>query len=285
MNKVTRILVVAHLALVMLFSVWRDCVWAQTAAPAVDPAITNLAVRLSEALHKAKGKRVIVLDLKGPQGEAHAVGKWLADQLSDALRRGNQELDVLERSAIESRADAGDAPATDEALDKRTIELARSAGANAVVIGSFAKVENLLGISLNVRKPDRPGNLLGQVTGTVPISEEIAALSANPIPTFKGEVARAGVGGVTNPRCIYCPNPEYSAEARAANYQGFVALKMLVNAEGRVANVWIVKSPGLGLDEKAIQVVKQWRFKPAEDASGKPVAVTLPVEITFRMYP
>src|SRR6267154_2804088 len=108
MKKVSRILVLGQIALLMLFSVWRDCAGEQTAAPAVEPAITNLAVRLTEALHKAKRKRVIVLDLRGPQGEAHPVGKWLADHLSAALRTGAPELRVIDRSQIEGQTNAQD---------------------------------------------------------------------------------------------------------------------------------------------------------------------------------
>jgi len=284
MNKVTRILVLAQIALLMLLPAWRDCARAQTTAPAAEPAITNLAVRLTEALHKAKRKRVIVLDLRGPQGEAHPVGKWLADHLSAGLRTGAPELHVVDRSQIESQENAQDVPVSGEAPDKRTIKLARSAGADAVVTGSFAKAGEVLGISLNVMKPDRSGQLLGQVTGTVPISEAITALSPNPIPAFKGEVARAGVGGIANPKCIYCPDPEYSSEARAANYQGTVALSVVVNAEGHVERVLVIKSPGLGLEEKAIEAVKRWRLKPAEDASGKPVSVIISVDVTFHLY-
>jgi protein TonB len=45
----------------------------------------------------------------------------------------------------------------------------------------------------------------------------------------------------------------------------------------------VVKGPGLGLEEKAVEAVKQWRFKPALGPSGKPVAVVVPIEVTFRL--
>ncbi len=95
---------------------------------------------------------------------------------------------------------------------------------------------------------------------------------------------RAGTGGVGEPACAYCPNPEFSEEARKAKYQGSVLLRLIVDADGRPTNISVLKSPGLGLDEKAIEKVRTWRFKPALGPNGKPVPVWVTVEVTFRLY-
>jgi len=99
----------------------------------------------------------------------------------------------------------------------------------------------------------------------------------------KAEIPRAGVNGVSMPKCQSCPDPKYSQEARKKKYEGVVILFVTVTAEGRVTNVQVVKSLGMGLDEKAIEAVRKWRFKPALK-DGKPVDVQLPIEITFRRY-
>ena len=67
-----------------------------------------------------------------------------------------------------------------------------------------------------------------------------------------GGAFRAGVNGVGSPQCIYCPQPEYSDEARKAKYQGTVLLDVTVTADGRVTNPVVIKGPGLGLEEKAL---------------------------------
>jgi protein TonB len=99
-----------------------------------------------------------------------------------------------------------------------------------------------------------------------------------------GGVFRAGVNGVGTPECIYCPDPLYSDEARKAKYAGSVVLDVIISADGRVTNIRVAKGVGLGLDEKAIESVKQWRLKPALGPNGKPVAVRMPIEVTFRLF-
>ena len=99
-----------------------------------------------------------------------------------------------------------------------------------------------------------------------------------------GGAFRAGINGVGIPVCIYCPNPQYSDEARKAKYQGTVTLLVTVTVDGRAINASVVKGPGLGLEEKALEAVKTWRLKPAVGPSGKPVPVIVPIEVTFRLY-
>jgi periplasmic protein TonB len=99
-----------------------------------------------------------------------------------------------------------------------------------------------------------------------------------------GGAFRAGVNGVGVPVCLYCPIPQYSDEARKAKYQGTVVLQVTITTDGRAINISVVKGPGLGLEEKAIEAVKGWKFKPAVGPSGKPVATIVPIEVTFRLY-
>jgi periplasmic protein TonB len=90
-------------------------------------------------------------------------------------------------------------------------------------------------------------------------------------------------GGVSAPRVIYQPDPEYSEEARKSKYQGVVVLWCVVGPDGRVHDVRVQRSLGLGLDEKAIEAVKTWKFEPARK-DGQPVAVQINVEVNFRLY-
>ena len=95
---------------------------------------------------------------------------------------------------------------------------------------------------------------------------------------------RAGVNGVGQPQCIYCPSPEYSDEARKAKYQGTVVLDVTITADGRVIDPIVLTGPGLGLDEKAIEGVKKWKMRAAPGPGGKPVTCRAPIEVTFRLY-
>jgi len=96
-----------------------------------------------------------------------------------------------------------------------------------------------------------------------------------------GGVFRVG-GGVTAPALIYKVEPEYSEEARKAKYQGTVVLYVEVDPSGRARNARVVRSLGLGLDEKAIEAIRKWRFRPGYK-DGKPVTVAATIEVNFRL--
>jgi periplasmic protein TonB len=90
-------------------------------------------------------------------------------------------------------------------------------------------------------------------------------------------------GGVSAPRPIYDPDPDYSEEARKAHWQGTVLLWVVVGPDGKVHDVRVSRSLGLGLDEKAMEAVKVWKFDPARK-NGQPVAVEMTIEVNFHMY-
>jgi TonB family protein len=96
-----------------------------------------------------------------------------------------------------------------------------------------------------------------------------------------GGVYRIG-GGVSSPIPIFKPEPEYSEEARKAKFQGSVMLAIVILADGTTSNIRVIRPLGLGLDEKAIEAVQKWRFRPSMK-DGRPVAVTANVEVNFRL--
>ena len=96
-----------------------------------------------------------------------------------------------------------------------------------------------------------------------------------------GGVFRMG-GGVSAPQLVYKVEPEYTEEARKAKYQGTVVLYAVVDTDGMVRSVRVIRSLGLGLDEKAMLAVKQWKFKPGMK-DGRAVPVAASIEVTFRL--
>jgi len=91
--------------------------------------------------------------------------------------------------------------------------------------------------------------------------------------------------GVTAPVAIFQPEAEFSDEARRAKYEGTVIVSLIVDANGNPQNVHVVRSLGMGLDEKALEAVRQYKFKPAMDqVTHKAVPVPINVEVRFRLY-
>ena len=89
--------------------------------------------------------------------------------------------------------------------------------------------------------------------------------------------------GVTVPEAIYSPEPSFSEEARKAQAQGVVMLLLVVGKDGHPYNIRLGQSLGMGLDEKAIEAVSRWRFRPAT-LNGQPVATQIAVQVDFHLY-
>jgi TonB family protein len=109
-----------------------------------------------------------------------------------------------------------------------------------------------------------------------------ALFAQDPLDQIPGGVYRPG-HGVTAPKPFYTPQPEYTDKARREKINGSVVLTMVVMADGHVRDVKIFKGLDEGLNKQAIAAVRTWRFKPGTK-NGKPVAVELSTEVTFRLY-
>ncbi len=90
-------------------------------------------------------------------------------------------------------------------------------------------------------------------------------------------------GGVSAPSVIYSVDPEFSDEARRAKYQGICVVTLIVDSQGNPQRVRVTRPLGMGLDQKALDAVRQYRFKPAY-FQGKPVPVEISIEVNFRIY-
>ncbi len=100
---------------------------------------------------------------------------------------------------------------------------------------------------------------------------------------FGGGIYKLGDIGVSAPVAKFTPEPDFSEEARKAKYQGVVVLAAVIGPDGKPRNIHVVRSLGMGLDEKAIERVRTWLFEPGKK-NGTPVAVAMNLEVDFRLY-
>ncbi|MGA2301285.1 MAG: energy transducer TonB [Candidatus Acidiferrum sp.] len=89
---------------------------------------------------------------------------------------------------------------------------------------------------------------------------------------------------VSQAMCSYCPNPEYTEEARKGKLQGGVTVQVLIGADGTAKRIRIVKGLGMELDERTIETIRRWRFVPARDAHHRGVPVWVTIETVFRLF-
>ena len=99
-----------------------------------------------------------------------------------------------------------------------------------------------------------------------------------------GESGAPYANGVSMPTCIACPYPVYTDEARHVKVQGTVTLRVLVGTDGKASEIRVVRGVGYGLEERAVQTVRGWKFSPARDAHRRAVPAWVIIEAVFRLF-
>lgn len=122
--------------------------------------------------------------------------------------------------------------------------------------------------------------LAAAILGTA-FAKSVYAQTSNPKAPW-GTVYKVGKD-VTAPKLVYAVDPKFSEKARHAKYQGICVLSVIVDQRGKPQHIQVVRALGMGLDQKAIEAVKQYRFRPAM-RNGKPVSVKINIEVNFRFY-
>jgi len=126
------------------------------------------------------------------------------------------------------------------------------------------------------------GTSMGNGSGTGIGSGNGSGLGNGSGGGYGGGPKRIG-GGVSAPVVIFQVDPEFSEEARKAKFMGVVTVNLWVDEKGNPQHVRVLRGVGMGLDEKAMEAVKQYKFKPAMEG-GKPVLVELNIEVNFQIF-
>ncbi|HLI77337.1 MAG TPA: energy transducer TonB [Acidobacteriaceae bacterium] len=126
------------------------------------------------------------------------------------------------------------------------------------------------------------GNSLGNGSGTGIGSGSGAGIGPGSGGNIGGGPMHIG-GSVRAPVLTYSVDPEFSEEARKAKFSGNVEVYLWVDENGNPSHVKVVRGVGMGLDEKAVEAVRQYKFKPALQ-NGKPVKVDLYVDVNFQIF-
>ena len=108
------------------------------------------------------------------------------------------------------------------------------------------------------------------------------------VPDAPAEAGTVGAplwvgNGITPPVKVFAPSPRYSEEARQGRIQGVVLLQAIIDEEGKVADIEVLKGLPLGLTESAVDTTKTWTFEPARQTDGTPVAVYFTLTVSFSL--
>jgi TonB family protein len=147
--------------------------------------------------------------------------------------------------------------------------------------GAKVRVSKRIGPWLNVLTADDIGHYVRiENVSSDPSKLVTFGLPSQPIPDCSS--TWSGIEGRSNPIVLFAPDPEYTIEARRANVQGIVVVSVNVGLDGIARNMKVERGLGMGLDQKAVDIVQEWLFRPPLE-NGKPISKKLNVEVVFRL--
>jgi len=257
------------------------------------PALAaSIAAHTITADCKPKNCTVLVTDFAFPDGNTSEYGTRLSDTLSRELTSKEYKLRVIDRSLLHNFLAKERVPAEP---DHRAVIhwISDEFDARFMVFGKTERLENGF-VRLSSQLVDTDSKEWREYSATVYLVPMTSGASLEPVDPFgplpeirtsiSGEtVERAGANGTTMPSCTYMPNPPYSDGARKLKLSGTVTAEAVINSEGKLESIRIVRGMPGGLNETTITAMRTWRCHPVL-RNGKPVPVLVPFTTTFRLY-
>jgi len=258
-------------------------------APPISPAapdLDTLAKKMAEEIDKKKLGSVVVVGGGGPEAKVSDLGAKLRDAFNDSLALQVRKSRVLEGGVVremlrQSRVSEGMLYS-----DEIGAWIADHARADAyVTFRIYALTGAHASLVAELWTRGKQGfQSIHREAGSLTLTDQQSAMADS---DFQPEANIPGASPVTasagSPRCLFCPNPSYSEEARRLKVSGVVLLMIVVRSDGLADDVMVVKPMGHGLDANAIDTVLEWKFQPAKDAQGNLVAVQVPIEVSFKL--
>jgi TonB family protein len=260
----------------------------------LDSLASHTAQRIREAHLKEKTPAVLVMDFfRNSMGSYSRLGTLLADKFSESLADSAEGFKVLGRKTLSEYLFQNWTTLEDLQSTDVCFHIGRQLGASGVILGTMQEENGKLYLTLHLEGFGPAPNAKDIFEGTddrirFPLTDELHALLFEPGPNYSRKpdqipeepgIFKAGISGVSVPRCLYCPQSGYSEVARAAKYQGTVTLSIVVTAEGEVTSIYVMKAAPFGLTTDAIEAAKHWRFETGKK-DGKPVSVRVETEST-----
>jgi TonB family protein len=129
----------------------------------------------------------------------------------------------------------------------------------------------------------QPTEVETSITVNFSLADSAVSQGQSPVASEAVDGVKQIGGDVIGPIPIYQPEPEYTAEAKKAKFMGVVTVSIIVDKNGIPQNVHVTRGVGMGLDEKAVEAVKLYKFKPGME-NDRPVAVYMNIEVNFEIF-
>ena len=276
-------LYLALLALMMTLALVPAC----SAQAMVNP-LQDGGTRIADGITRAKLKTVIVFDFSGPDNHLTQLGLDLAANFRAVLAKSGPRFRVENAQQVSQRlADHFYAPEVVLYPDW-LLAPAQDLGVNGFVSGQLSIAGDKITLDISAYRC-KDGKGVGAVKISWPLSDDLRALSDGNLlektrDSDGAPILASGAKGYTMPKCLYCPRADYSGEALRHKYQGVVELMAVVERDGTIGNIRVIKPLPYGLSLEAINAVRKWKLDPALGPDGKPAPVRQIIEVTFQLY-
>jgi len=249
--------------------------------------IDDLAAKLAAQLAKKKIKSVVVVGVFGPKKQITELGVSVLNSLSDAMTRQAGTVTVYGINAV--RDFLGQNRVAEDMVYSDTLAtwITTHLKAQAFVTANLDPPSNktsTLSVQLAVAfGSDYVRDI--SVKTSLPLTDlQLQRAQRDYFPALKIPFAQFKSPGYTNVECISCPRPEYSEQARKAGINGTTKFQATVRPDGMLDDILVTEPLGAGLDGAAVDSLLTWKLKPSTDPQGHPVAMQIPIEVTFVLY-
>jgi len=257
----------------------------------IESLAAKTASAITKSLKKSAGSRLVIVFFSEPGNSSTELGAKVADDFTAALTADG--ISLMNNAVFQATAQT-DKVAPSALSNPATAScIASDAGAEIMVEGMLRHVGNRIELSVSVIRAQDAKEIFKTKTDFDRSSEidklESEVLSAPDAGGAKmasvSSAPQAGKNGYTAPACLYCPNPQYSNRAFRTHEQGKIVLDTTIGVDGRAHSVTILRGLSCDLNQQALDIIENvYRFRPANGPDGKPVAVHMLFEITFRLY-
>jgi len=248
-----------------------------------DDDMDLLASRLVEKLKTSNIKTIAIRPFHGSKPSEHSLGYRLTDSFTSALAKSASDIHIVDRGELVHALEERKWMAIDLDVSEVFSSVAGALGADAVISGKLKVGGNVLELSLEAVNLSTEKNI-AELKANILMPQGIDGSLDVPVRDPVTGVYVAGVGGVTAPTCNYCPQPEYSPEARRKQIRKVAdTFRITVRADGRVADIRLLKPAGSGLDENSAAVLQRWEMSPARLVDRTAVPSRVNVEVTYSL--
>jgi len=251
----------------------------------------DLAGYVSQAVKKSHLDSLLVMDFQGPGHDYSLLGRRLADDLHAAMA-ADPTIKLVDRSKYIEFV-SREALLISEANQPDPANwIASQIAAKSFVIGDYELSGNNVILHVKIYDCPKPRNIQN-LKATFSSTAEMPSLDRRTLAATGDDALNADQKrgsalirsrGYSIPECLHCPQPPFSATAIDRKANCTIELIAEIDETGKITEALITRGFFYGLNDQAVNGVKQWRMKPATGLDGKPAEVQQVIKITFRTY-